>query len=339
MMTTPSFAHHLFFPWRAEADRRIVASESHWREPIAWQHTTIKANIAARRPGKTVGKVLIGCEVFEESPCEIYNDAGDIVDSHRSGPMGFGTHGYDPLSLQDLRRRLFDLIAATPHLDWLIATERPENIKAIMPPVTTVIKFRAKKKRTGMEHVHPNPFPHETKVIEHDAIRRNAWLGVIVSTQAEWDARIPALLKVPAAKRWVWFRDLKEDINLTRFLSNPIVVGHSIWRDDPNRPSVAEPLLHMLTISGGTGIDAPPTDLAHVRSIVRQGQSAAVPVWVDCLGSNVVGCGTCHDNPYWARTLSSWKRCPDCGLKGPRDSEGRDINEWPQDLRVRQLPG
>jgi hypothetical protein len=35
-------------------------------------------------------------------------------------------------------------------------------------------------------------------------------------------------------------------------------------------------------------------------------------------------CPTCHDNPYWGRTFSSWTACPTCGLKGgPRGSPAR----------------
>lgn len=33
-----------------------------------------------------------------------------------------------------------------------------------------------------------------------------------------------------------------------------------------------------------------------------------------------------------------WRRCPECGLRGPRDKKGGDPAEWPEDLRVRKFP-
>lgn len=279
-MTIPSFADHVFLPWRAEADRRIVASESHWREPIACGVTVsssvshwlepLKWNDESKASGQR-RRVLCGCDLFEcyESPLLDANQETLWVDrlgawrpeSHRSSNTNWHL-----LEAADVRQRIFDLIPATSYLDLLIATEKPENFVGMIP------------RRKGCPRDQPMPDPDKFHV--ERSWSWPVWLGVIVSTQAEADARIPALLKVPAAKRWVWCRDVKEDINVKKYLRR---FDHLYY--EPGLISVEDKvgtmLIDWLVISGSTGPDVPPTDLAHIRLIVRQGKEAGVPVWVD----------------------------------------------------------
>lgn len=82
--------------WGMDAPRRGMM-ESYWKEPLKWER---KASIAkGERP-----RVM-------NSMCDIFEGRQD---------------------LDDHRRRFFDLIIATPHLDWLLFTKRPENIDAIL---------------------------------------------------------------------------------------------------------------------------------------------------------------------------------------------------------------
>jgi protein gp37 len=285
-MTTPSFAHHVFRPWHAQGDRRIVAPESRWREPLAW-------NLAAEQSGERV-RVLVGCEVFEDWIDRIDNHDGTQA-SHWDQTCG--------LTMSDVRQRLFDLIAATPHLDWLIATEKPENVLRMMPRLTTnnVGRMIAAALECGAD------------CEEVDDVRNNMWMGTIVSTQAEADARIPALLKVPAAVRWVWCRGMKEEVRFGK------VPGFNL------AGSAGQDLIRnfWVAVSGPTGLDARPTDLAHIRSVVRQGQSAGVPVWVDNIGDWPCHAGFTDGVPNDCMQVSDG---------------GRDMWEWPSEIRVRQLP-
>lgn len=70
-------------------------------------------------------------------------------------------------------QRLFKLIDSTPWLNWLLLTKRPENIMRLVP-----------------EHweIH---FPW------------NVWIGTSVENQAAAEERIPHLLRVPAAVRFL----------------------------------------------------------------------------------------------------------------------------------------
>lgn len=77
--------------------------------------------------------------------------------------------GWSPITMDDLRCELFRLIDATPHLDWLLLTKRPENIRRMWWGHTV----------TGFRPCH----------------RENVWIGTSVENQHYADIRIPELLK------------------------------------------------------------------------------------------------------------------------------------------------
>jgi protein gp37 len=142
--------------WGAKAPRRVL-SEHHWKEPIKWNAQAAELGIRAR--------------VFCASMADVFEDRSVV-----NGP----------------RERLWNLMAATPHLDWLLLTKRPENIEAMTPWI--------------------------------DVWPQNVWLGTTVETQKYADERLPHLLKHPSAVRFVscepllgpldlrpWFRRLGLD--------------------------------------------------------------------------------------------------------------------------------
>ena len=75
--------------------------------------------------------------------------------------------------MDDLRLDLFELIDATPNLDWLLLTKRPENVLRMWPA-------SGNGKDPGAV----------------DYLRReNVWLGTSVSDQRSAEKQIPELLK------------------------------------------------------------------------------------------------------------------------------------------------
>jgi len=96
---------------------------------------------------------------------------------------------------EDWRRDLFGLIDATPWLDWLILTKRPQNIARMMPAEW--------------------------------GIYQNVWLGVSVENQTEAKRRIPILQKIPAVLRFLSCEPLLGPINLRRLLDSIdwVIVG------------------------------------------------------------------------------------------------------------------
>jgi protein gp37 len=84
----------------------------------------------------------------------------------------------------DWRASLWQLIEETPHLDWLLLTKRPQNIKKMLP----------KGWANGW---------------------RNVWLGCTVENQVEAERRLPHLLGVPAFIRFLSMEPLLGPVDLT----------------------------------------------------------------------------------------------------------------------------
>lgn len=120
--------------WGAGTPRRVFGGE-HWSKPLAWNRQAEKAGERRR--------------VFSSSMCDIWEDHPTI--DHERG-------------------RLWQLIEATPWLDWQLLTKRPERILGRLP------------NRWGLG------WP-------------NVWLGVsIENNNYVW--RADELRKIPAA---IWF--------------------------------------------------------------------------------------------------------------------------------------
>lgn len=126
-------------------ERRFFG-EKHWAEPLKWNAAAEKAGVRRR--------------VFCASMADVFEDRRDL-DAERA--------------------KLWPLILATPALDWLLLTKRPENVPALAPYVV---------------------WP------------RNVWIGTTVEDQKRADERIPLLRAVPAAVRFLSAEPLLEPLDL-----------------------------------------------------------------------------------------------------------------------------
>lgn len=104
-------------------------------------------------------------------------------------------------AVQAARQRLFTLALQTKWLDWLFLTKRPENIRPILSQLT--------------HPEHPNT---DWWTLQERQPRPNWWFGTSVEDQQAADKRIPHLLKVPAAVRFLSCEPLLSSVNLRRFL-------------------------------------------------------------------------------------------------------------------------
>jgi len=136
----------------------------------------------------------------------------------------------------------------------------------------------------------------------------NVHLGVSVEDQATADERIPLLLQTPTAVRWISYEPALGPVDLRPFL----------WKIDDLAGDVR---VDWVVIGGESGPGARPFDLAWARSAIAQCRAAGVPVFVKQLGAQ----------PFY--------RIPEgtAGL-GLRDRKGGSMEEWPDDLRVREFP-
>jgi protein gp37 len=198
------------------------------------------------------------------------------------------------------RARLWELIEATPWLRWQLLTKRPENVIKMAP----------------WDSVWP----------------RQVWLGVSAEDQQRADERIPTLLDVPAAVRFVSAEPLIGPVRLRSawVVPDAIVCGQrprtseasaaiaavlraTLRRARADSGTTAPEWIDWLIIGGESGNGARPMDLTWAHDLARQARAAGIAVWVKQLGSAA------------AREL---------GVRG----KGEQLDDLPADLRIREFP-
>jgi protein gp37 len=132
--------------WGVGSERREFG-DKHWDEPLKWERRAAATGIRER--------------VFCLS-------MGDVFDN--KAPEG-------------ARERLWKLIKATPHLDWLLLTKRIGNAKSMLPP------------DWGTGYL-------------------NAWIGISVVTPEEWLRDGPKLMALPAVLRFLSMEPLLSSVTL-----------------------------------------------------------------------------------------------------------------------------
>lgn len=137
------------------------------------------------------------------------------------------------------RCEAWDIIRATPHLTYQILTKRPELVHDRLPADWG------------------NGYP-------------NVWLGVSVEDQENADRRIPLLLEIPAAVRFLSCEPLLGPLNLTAYLLS----GWHKW----------EPKLHWVICGGESGPGYRPMKVEWARSILDQCRNAGIAFFMKQLG-------------------------------------------------------
>jgi protein gp37 len=196
----------------------------------------------------------------------------------------------DRPELESWRVDLFELIRDTPALTWLLLTKRHENIARLMPSRSSV---------AGESGLWPN-----------------VWLGTTVEDQQRAEERLPRLLEVPAAVRFVSCEPLLDRVDLTAWLR-----PHGLGRAT----------IDWLIIGGESGPQARRFDLALARSLVAQCREAGVAPFVKQLGARP-GLHLAPPAPYSDHGLPSWTPLE------LSHRAGADPSEWPVDLRVQEFP-
>lgn len=166
---------------------RVVAAPAYWRQPLKWDRDAKKAGVRRR--------------VFCASISDVFEDwTGPIVDSQGRRLLRTldGRTTVDPnddypeaLTMSHLRADLFRLIDATPNLDWLLLTKRPENVRRMW-------RTRDECKECdgdGRKVVGWNADAHENEEGKCECHRPNVWLGTSIADQATYDVWMPRLLE------------------------------------------------------------------------------------------------------------------------------------------------
>lgn len=155
---------------------------------------------------------------------------------------------------------LLELIAATPDLDWLLLTKRPQNFAARTQAVSQLSGRQASilaMQWGGWGNTPPN-----------------VWVGTTVEDQQRADERIPALLKIPARVRFLSCEPLLGPVNLTVIINNGL--GRDALRVDD--ASMGDPERHVdwVICGGESGPGARPMHPDWARSLRDQCAAAGV---------------------------------------------------------------
>lgn len=226
---------------------------------------------------------------------------------------------------------VFGVMAATPQHTYQVLTKRPE---------------RAREFFRWAEH-QPRKWPRETDAaiaVRHAEVHvgplgandvwplRNVHLGTSVEDQASADERIPHLLACPAALRFVSYEPALGRVD---FLG--IGDGGEIGATyDALRGGMSGgldfggPRLGWVIVGGESGPRARPFDLLWARATVAACRGAGVPVFVKQLGARPY-----FRNDHCASDPEDRGSIRDLVLA---DGKGGNWDEWPEDLRVREVP-
>lgn len=251
--------------WGPHGERKRT-SAAYWRAPMAWDRKAAAAGVRHR--------------VFCASLADLFDNA---VPS-------------------EWRADLFDLIKATPNLDWLLLTKRPQNIAKYLPS-------------------------------DWDSGYPNVWLGTSVENQTEADRRIPELLNVPAVVRFLSMEPLLGPVDLREITDGDGTIDAltpSSWQDvwdQAYAPEVTGTTLDEAIEAFSEVGPYPPTDI--------KGPSLD---WVIVGGESGPGARPMH--PDWARSLRD--QCAKAGvpffMKQMAGEVKSKMPAIPDDLMIREMP-
>jgi protein gp37 len=268
--------------WGA-AGTRVLAAESYWRQARRWNDEAARCGVR---------------ETVFPSLCDPFEDWSGPIHVGRDRRASSGPH--DRATLDDLRGWFFDLIDATPHLDWLLLTKRPENAEAMLRDHVWS-RDRRICIRCGA-----------TPAMGVGCRRCNVHLLYSVSDQASFDAGILPLIACQTRVATIGLS------------CEPLLGSLEI---DCEQLAV----LDWVIAGGESGPHARPCDVAWIRSLRDQCRAAHVPFFLKQLGACVVGSE--RERWEWAGSPADWSPGEGRVRWKLRDKKGGDPIEWPADLQ------
>lgn len=275
---------------------RVVASDSMWKQPLKWNKEAgrypdqclkcgVRLSYEAQRMIQESERSVPICPSQKNAegkfdPQNVPKCGGEIAQNVRPrvfcASLADVFEGEDTMpesswrDVREARRRLFDLIVATPNLDWLLLTKRPENIEwALKTAYPTIF---------GLNLSGANTFI--------DAWMDRVWIGTSVENQEQAGKRIPELLKVKARVRFLSMEPLlgpvslrwlpawrREDGSLTALRSDAIDVA-TRSRNTNHLDGLRE--LDWIIVGGESGGHKRPMDADWARTVRDQCNEAGV---------------------------------------------------------------
>jgi protein gp37 len=337
---------------------RVFAAEKQWAEPLKWNAL---AACDCHRRADLGERHLASCpqsarpRVFCASMGDVFESFGEYLTDHRGEEMVADEEPpANGFTMNNARRQLFKLIDATPNLDWLLLTKRPENIRKMWPTEFDDKGF--------------------TKV---QRLRPNVWLGTSVATQASANKFVPELLKVAdlAPVLFISAEPLLESIDFRPWLIRDryymarckscgwVSSSHEFGLDsresdaslvcpkcDAIEPEAIDARLALIIEGGESGRGARIHRPEWSRRILRDTRGTSTKFFLKQMGAFIVDRNdqfSCDENDgLWdvdtdvehdIYGFAERFQGADCRIR-LLDPKGGDPAEWPADLRVREMP-
>lgn len=257
---------------------------------------------------------------------------------------------------------IFAVMAMAQHHHFQVLTKRPETmLKYLSNPKCADSIADLIIERWGEKYSHKGPFAKDasgdrlstaTAAGVAEGIRKgwrwplqNVWLGVSAENQETADERIPILLQVPAAVRWVSYEPALEPVDFTKCAWRCPDCGSAMYdsarADNRCHCSSSDGVefegIDWIIVGGESGPGARPFDVAWARQTIAACKAAGVAVFCKQLGAKPF-------NVWQPITVDqSAESIARHGEYDPddtplRDRKGGDMTEWPVDLRVQAFP-
>jgi len=271
--------------WGPQAPRRTFG-DKHWNDPIRWARRWAEEGHDRRM------------RIFTSSMADVFEDHPTI---------------------EAQLPRLWELIRATPDVDWQILTKRVDRMARLLP----------------------SDLP-------------NVWAIASVEDQPSADLRVAQLLEVRATVRGVSYEPAIGPVDFTRLTVGDereldALHGYRQWTHqhvaiEPERV----PRLDWIIVGGESGRRARPFDVAWARSTIAQCRAAGVACFVKQVGARPYDSAPMADVPGSQIPIDldniteldeeTFMKCIAAAVVTIRDPKGGDMAEWPADLRVREFP-
>lgn len=196
-----------------------------------------------------------------------------------------------------------EVVSLTQNLEWMLLTKRPENFYRRMETAWKMgVGTDAQRFQDWLRYWGMNGVPP-----------KNVSVGISCEDQEHLEKRLPELLKISARCRFISFEPLL----------GPVDLQYAAFNGADSLQSIEG--IHWVIVGGESGRNARPCNVAWVRSIVHQCHVASIPCFVKQLGSRPVV------------TTTRGQAMPN-DLRAFSHPKGGDPSEWPENLRVRQMP-
>jgi len=173
-----------------------------------------------------------------------------------------------------------------------------------------------------------------------DGLPKHIWFGVSVENQEWANKRIPELLRIPAAVRFISYEPALSEVSLPavcRSMNGPCWCGMHISTTDFSPIDKSKCPIDLVIVGGESGPWARPFDVKWARHMRQQAYEMHFALFVKQMGSLPI-VAACRQNHFeWGEANFSEYSATHWRIK-LKDRKGGDMNEWADDLRVRQLP-